>query len=42
MNSGILERGEKSLRRERHGEDLVWKWESFPGFGWSLAWEEAT
>jgi len=31
----------KGLRRERQGEDLVWKWESFPGFGWSLAWEEA-
>ena len=31
----------KGLRREKHGEDLVWQWESFPGFGWSLAWEEA-
>jgi predicted nucleotidyltransferase len=32
----------KGLRRERHGKDLVWQWETFPGFGWSLAWEEAT
>lgn len=31
----------KGLRRENHGGDLVWRWESFPGFGWSLAWEEA-
>jgi predicted nucleotidyltransferase len=31
----------KDLRRERRGDDLVWQWGAFPGFGWSLAWAEA-
>ena len=30
----------KGLRREKRGEDFVWEWETFPGFGWSLRWEE--
>lgn len=31
----------KDLRRERRGDEFVWQWGTFPGFGWSLAWEEA-
>jgi predicted nucleotidyltransferase len=31
----------KGLKRERQGDDLVWQWKAFPGFGWSLAWAEA-
>jgi hypothetical protein len=33
--------GEKRLRRERVGRDLVWRWQEFPGFGWTLGWEGA-
>jgi len=29
------------LRRVKRGEDLVWQWGRFPGFGWSLTWEGA-
>jgi uncharacterized protein len=32
----------KDLRREKRGKDLIWQWGTFPGFGWSLAWKEAT
>jgi hypothetical protein len=32
----------KDLMREKRGDEFVWSWGSFPGFGWSLAWEEAT
>ena len=32
----------KGLRRERRGNDLIWRWLTFPGFGWSLSWEEVT
>ena len=31
----------KGLRRERQGHDFVWRWLTFPGFGWSLSWKEA-
>jgi predicted nucleotidyltransferase len=30
----------KGLKREKIGQDLVWSWKEFPGFGWSLEWEE--
>jgi predicted nucleotidyltransferase len=33
--------GEKGLRREREGRDLVWRWLEFPGFGWAVEWEGA-
>jgi hypothetical protein len=33
--------GEKGLRRERAGQDLVWRWREFPGFGWAVEWEGA-
>ena len=33
--------GEKGLRRERAGSDLVWRWQEFPGFGWAVEWEGA-
>ena len=33
--------GEKGLHRERAGRDLVWRWQEFPGFGWTLEWEGA-
>jgi len=33
--------GEKGLRREQVGRDLVWRWQEFPGFGWTLDWEGA-
>lgn len=29
------------LIRERRGHDLVWRWKQFPGFTWSLSWEQA-
>lgn len=32
----------KGLSRERRGHDFVWLWGTFPGFGWSLRWAEAT
>jgi len=31
----------KDLRREKRGSDFIWQWGTFPGFGWSLSWEEA-
>ncbi len=31
----------KDLRREKRGNDFVWQWGRFPGFGWSLSWKEA-
>ena len=34
----VISRG---LHREQVGRDFVWKWEGFPGFDWSLEWEEA-
>jgi uncharacterized protein len=30
---------QKGLRRERIGRDFAWRWEKYPGFGWSLTWE---
>jgi len=30
----------RGLYRERVGRDLIWKWERFPGFNWSLEWKE--
>jgi hypothetical protein len=33
--------GEKGLRRERVGRNLVWRWQEFPGFDWTLEWEGA-
>ena len=32
----------KDLRREKRGTDFIWQWGTFPGFGWSLSWKEAT
>ena len=32
----------KDLRREKRGCDFIWQWGTFPDFGWSLAWKEAT
>jgi hypothetical protein len=32
----------KGLRRERRGHEFIWQWGTFPGFGWSLSWMEAT
>jgi len=32
----------KDLRRERRGHEFIWQWGTFPGFGWSLSWMEAT
>ncbi len=29
----------QGLRRRRVGHDLVWQWQRFPGFDWSLDWE---
>ncbi|MBA3472010.1 MAG: nucleotidyltransferase domain-containing protein [Rubrobacter sp.] len=31
----------KGLRRERDGDDLIWRWRQFPSPDWSLEWEEA-
>jgi predicted nucleotidyltransferase len=31
----------KDLRREKRGNDFIWQWGTFPGFGWSLSWKEA-
>ncbi|WP_447975013.1 nucleotidyltransferase domain-containing protein [Nitrospira sp. Kam-Ns4a] len=31
----------KGLVRESRGHDLVWQWRNFPGFAWSLTWEQA-
>lgn len=32
---------EQGLRREQRGRELLWRWEEFPGFDWSLEWEMA-
>jgi predicted nucleotidyltransferase len=32
----------KDLRRKKLGEDFIWQWGTFPGFRWSLAWEDVT
>jgi len=32
----------RGLIRERAGRDLVWRWERFPGFNWSLQWDQAS
>lgn len=29
----------RGLYRQRVQDDLVWRWERFPGFDWSLEWE---
>ena len=29
----------EGLRREQIKDDLVWRWQKFPGFDWSLEWE---
>ena len=29
----------QGLRRERVQHELVWRWQRFPGFDWSLEWE---
>jgi predicted nucleotidyltransferase len=29
------------LHRETNQRDLIWRWENFPGFDWSLEWETA-
>jgi hypothetical protein len=29
------------LHRETSQRDLIWRWEQFPGFNWSLQWETA-
>jgi len=29
---------EQGLQRRQTGRDLVWDWQHFPGFGWSLDW----
>lgn len=31
---------EKGLRREQMGRDFAWQWAEFPGFDWSLEWDE--
>jgi hypothetical protein len=31
----------KGLYRKQEGKDFFWVWEHFPGFGWTLEWEEA-
>ena len=30
----------RGLRRERVQGDLIWRWQRFPGFDWSIEWEE--
>lgn len=30
----------KGLKREKRGNEFVWEWRAFPGFHWSLRWEE--
>jgi predicted nucleotidyltransferase len=32
---------EQGLHREKVQRDLVWRWQQFPGFDWSLEWEAA-
>lgn len=31
---------EKGLRREQTGRDFAWQWTEFPGFNWTLDWDE--
>ncbi len=33
---------EQGLYRETTEHDLIWRWQHFPGFNWSLEWEAAT
>ncbi len=30
----------KGLERNKVGNDFVWSWAKFPGFNWTLAWDE--
>lgn len=30
----------KGLKREHRDQESTWQWKAFPGFGWSLSWEE--
>jgi hypothetical protein len=32
----------KGLRREQTQSDLIWRWESFPGYDWTLEWESVS
>lgn len=32
----------RGLIRARTGRDLIWRWEHFPGFKWSLQWEQVS
>ncbi len=32
----------QGLHRESTERDLIWRWQRFPGFNWSLEWEAAT
>lgn len=32
----------EGLRREQIKDDLIWRWQKFPGFDWSLEWEMAS
>ena len=29
----------KGLRREKIGGSFAWRWDKFPGFGWSIEWD---
>jgi uncharacterized protein len=29
----------QGLRREKRGKELLWRWQEFPGFNWSLEWD---
>ena len=29
----------KGLQREQTGKELIWRWQKFPGYDWSLEWE---
>ncbi|HEX9922537.1 MAG TPA: nucleotidyltransferase domain-containing protein [Anaerolineae bacterium] len=29
----------KGLQREQLGNDLIWEWQEFPGYDWSVEWE---
>jgi len=33
---------DQGLQRVRIGRDLVWRWQQFPGYDWSLSWEMAS
>ncbi len=32
---------EQGLYREQIGRDLVWQWQDFPGYDWSIEWDMA-